>query len=80
MHRLIDDDSSVYGDTDGGECVIRLKKGLKPETLQHTFYHELVHAMCFTLGLDKLNKDEGKVDALGGALYQYLKSKRGSLP
>jgi hypothetical protein len=78
-HELIDNDPSICGDTDGNDCVIRLKAGMKPATIQHTFYHELVHAWCFTLGWEKMNEDEGKVDALGGIILQYLRSKRGRL-
>jgi hypothetical protein len=76
---LIDDDPNIYGDCDGSEAVIRLKSGAKPEVLQHTFYHELSHAICFTLGWKKLNKNEDDIDALGGMYYQYLKSKRGKV-
>ena len=78
-HDLIDNDPDIYGDCDGAECVIRLRKGQKPETLQHTFYHELTHAFCYSLGWPKLNKDEGKIDALSNVLLQYLSSKRGRL-
>lgn len=75
---MIDDDSTLLGDCDGSDAVIRLKSGLKAETFQHTFYHELCHAICFTLGWGKLNEDEERVDALASALFQYLKTKRGT--
>lgn len=74
---VIDNDPDLYGDTDGSECVIRLKKA-KPDTMQHTFYHELCHAIAYTLGWKKLNKDEDKIDSLGGMFYQYLKTRRGT--
>lgn len=75
----IDAKGKVLGETDGDDCVITLKQGLKPETLAHTFYHELAHAICFSLGWEKLNEDEGKIDALGSALFQYLKTKKGRI-
>lgn len=73
----IDSKGKTLGQTDGDECTILLKRGMSPELTNHTFYHELAHAICFSLGWEKLNGDEGKIDALGGALLQYLKSKRG---
>ena len=76
---LIDDDVNVLGSTDSDQCLIQLKAGLVGELADHTFYHELVHAMFFTMGWSSANKSEGKVDALGNLLYQYLRSKRGSL-
>lgn len=78
VHDLIDSDQDLHGDTDSSECVIRLRKG-KPELMQHTFYHELCHAIAYTLGWRKFNKDEDKIDSLGGMFYQYLKTKRGNL-
>lgn len=74
---MILDDADLCGDCCGTECVIRLKRGMSDEALQHTFYHELCHAMCFTLGWKALNKDEESIDALGNVLFQYLKTKRG---
>ena len=78
-HDLIDNEPETLGDCDSDQATIRLKSGLKPELLQHTYYHELMHAVCFTLGWDKLNDDEGKIDALGGMILQYLRSKRGRI-
>jgi hypothetical protein len=65
------------GDTVLGLCVtwdaqILIVEGLKAETTQATFYHELAHAIFETLGWTKLSKDEGKVDAMGTMLLQYL--------
>ncbi len=76
VHDLIDGEPDLYGDCDGFECVIRLKKG-KMDAMQHTFYHEFVHAMCYTLGWKKFNEDEAKVDTLAGLVLQFLKSRKG---
>ena len=75
----IDRKKKILGQTDSDTCVIQIRKDLHGEVKEHTFYHELCHAFCFTLGLDALNDDEGKIDALASVLYQYLKTKRGSL-
>jgi len=61
------------------EATILLQRGMTPEETQHTFYHELCHAICYTLGWDKLNEDEDRIDALGGLIYQFLKRKKGKL-
>jgi hypothetical protein len=62
-----------FGSTSGTKCTIKLSTRCKtPEDYEHTFCHELVHAMCFTLGYSVLNDDEEHVDALGGLLLQAL--------
>jgi hypothetical protein len=61
------------------EAMILLKEGMTPDETQHTFYHELCHAICYTLGWEKLNMDEDRIDALGGLIYQYLKRKKGRI-
>lgn len=40
---------------------------------EQTFYHELVHAVLFTMG--KANHDEEFVDAFGSYLHQFMKTK-----
>ena len=77
IHDVIDNEPELYGDCDSMECVIRLKRG-GMDVMQHTFYHELTHAICFTLGWKKFNEDEDKVDTLAGLFYQYLKSRKGT--
>jgi hypothetical protein len=76
LRDVVDDDVECLGLCDPDDAIIYLKSGLKHELLQHSFYHELSHAICFTLGWDELNEDEGKIDALAGMLYQYLSTKK----
>lgn len=67
------------GDCDGHAARIRLREGMTNEETHHTFYHELSHAICYTLGWKRLNKAEDKIDALGGMMYQFLNTKKGNL-
>lgn len=62
------------GQTDGTHCIIKLAAGQSPESEQHTYLHELLHAICFTMGWDKLNDNETKIDALAGMLLQALET------
>jgi predicted SprT family Zn-dependent metalloprotease len=44
------------------------------EQMTHqTFYHELVHAIMFTMG--KTNHDEEFTDVFGSLLHQYERTK-----
>lgn len=65
------------GETDGQRCVIRLSArcGTGEEEL-HTFYHELMHAIAFTIGWKELNDDEEKIDALANLLLQFKQSAK----
>ena len=71
--------NTTYGLCDSHEATIFIKAGMSNDATQHTFYHELSHAICFTLGWKALNKNEEKIDALGGVFYQFLKKKKGRL-
>lgn len=57
------------------EAKILLRKSLKRQEMEHVFTHELSHAIAGTLGWEDLNNDEGKIDALGGMVHQYLKTQ-----
>lgn len=52
---------------------IRLRKA-GTELLQHTFLHELTHAVLTAMGRRKLNEDEEFVDAFSALLHQALTS------
>jgi hypothetical protein len=47
----------------------------KESIVEHTFYHELMHCLLYYTGHGKLFENEQLVDALGGLLSQYEKSK-----
>ena len=49
------------------------------DTVEHTFYHELVHAILFNMGEMKLYSNERFVDAFGGMLQQYMSTKNEDL-
>jgi Zn-dependent peptidase ImmA (M78 family) len=49
------------------------------EMVEHTFFHELVHALLYATTRPKLSDDEKFVDSLGAALHQYEQTKKGNL-
>jgi hypothetical protein len=46
---------------------------------EHTFCHELTHAILDLIKEDKLSKNEKFVDLFGGALHQALSTMKGEL-
>jgi hypothetical protein len=52
----------------------------KRETFEHTYFHELAHGLFDAIGRPDLSADEALVDAIGGALHQYEKTRTGNLP
>jgi len=56
-----------------------MRPGLNREYTWHVFLHELFHALFEATGHDKLSEDETLVDGMGGALHQFLESKKGTL-
>lgn len=49
------------------------------EDVEHTFYHELFHALFDSAGRPDLSKDEDLVDLMGALLHQYLQTEKGNL-
>lgn len=68
---------SRLGDCNSIEARIRLAKGQPPECLEHTFYHELAHALLDASTKPKLSKKEGFVDSLGALLHQFMQTQKG---
>lgn len=46
------------------------------EMMLQTFLHELLHVCSFSMGWDKVNNDEPRIDALAGLLAQAWQSQR----
>ncbi len=66
-------DAIGWYDSHGGEIQI-LKT--TPELIEHTFFHELMHAVLTAMGRDKLGQDEAFVDLASGLIHQALTSAR----
>lgn len=75
----------VHGDViakDGDRCkglcefdelTIRVNVDLAPSLVWHTFMHEVMHAVLYSMG-HELTSNEGFVDSIGGCLAQVLTS------
>ena len=63
---------------DMGKCdpekqLISIRMDMNKQSTEQTFYHELVHAIMFTMG--KLNHEEEFVDTFGAFLHQYHRTR-----
>tara|TARA_R110000822_G_scaffold69023_6_gene167874 strand:+ start:2773 stop:3024 length:252 start_codon:yes stop_codon:yes gene_type:complete len=61
------------GFTDPNTATIALNSKLPPQSMEVTFYHELVHAIMFTMG--EQVHDERFVEGFAQLLYQYDQQK-----
>ena len=66
-------DLSEYGRCDPATQIIFVREGMNEQLTQQTFFHELVHAIMFSMG--QTNHDEVFTDAFGTFLHQYDKTK-----
>ena len=66
------------GKCDPEKQIIFIRTDMNKQTTEQTFYHELVHAIMFTMG--KLNHDEEFVDTFGAFLHQYQITKESHEP
>lgn len=71
-------DKPIHGLCDVDLAVIFLCKDmcLTQETLEHSYFHELVHAIKFANGEE--DHDEVEVDYLGALLHQIELTKKGA--
>jgi len=57
---------------DSEQHTIRIRAGMSEQNSQATFYHELVHAILFTMG--KTGHDEEFVNTFGEFLHQFQRT------
>lgn len=69
-------DDSTYGYCSPQLSKIQIRQQACPEAMEHTFFHELMHAILGAMSREKLNKDEGFVDTAGGLLHQAMKTAK----
>lgn len=67
------DDLTELGKSDCHSQLITLRSGMSEQTTVQTFYHELVHAILFTMG--QMSHDEVYVDAFAVFLHQFAKTQ-----
>ena len=63
---------SEQGLCDSEQHTIRIRAGMTEQNSQATFYHELVHAIMFTMG--KTGHDEEFVNTFGEFLHQFQRT------
>ena len=69
----------AWGSTHADKCVIYMNKDLRnpgnEDLLEHTWEHELTHALMFAHG--ETDHDEVFVDGIAGLRCQYNQTRRG---
>lgn len=73
------DDLGRHGDFCREDGVIRVEMVDVIDAREHTFFHELVHALLEASSRPSLSKKEAFVDSLAAVLHQYMQTKKGRL-
>lgn len=75
------DTANIHGccARDQARIAIHIDEGLPEESVDHTYLHELVHALLYATTKPKLSDNEEFVDSLAAALHQYEQTKKGNL-
>lgn len=66
-------DINEMGYCDPEAYCIKIRANMSDQAKQATFYHELVHAVLFTMG--QTNHNEEFVDTFGGFIHQFMTTK-----
>lgn len=72
----IDHLPGALGTTDNSKAEIHILKSLPSPVKEQTFYHELVHAIQFSMGKPQEQHDEQFTDGFATFLHQYFKTKK----
>jgi hypothetical protein len=59
---------------DNGLIKIVKNKFLPRDSVEHTLWHEISHAILYAMGEEELFRNEKFIDLLGGILYQISKT------
>lgn len=70
------DDCECHGRFIATKNLIELQSGEAFSYTLATFWHEAMHAIATHMGMKELNDDEEKIDKLGQAVAQILRTKR----
>ena len=73
------DNMDDHGEVDPKTAIIKLRECTDMDFLEHTFIHECVHVVAGALGLEDIDKDEAKVDAIAGVVHQIIKTAEGAI-
>ena len=70
------------GVADYQTCTITLQKDtpefpISRTALEHTYCHEMVHWILYSMGEEELRENEKFVDLFGGFLHQILNTSKG---
>lgn len=65
----------VFGLTDTKKMTISLRKDLEPQRLRQVFWHEVIHALFSSAGID--NESENHVDALSHGILRLIEHNPG---
>jgi hypothetical protein len=63
------DHLTEMGNCEPAQALLRIRRDMPVQAKESTFYHELVHAILFTMGRN--NHDEDFVDTFGNFLHQF---------
>lgn len=74
VDHLLMDTTEVFGICDIRESTIHLLSSLRPQQMEITFIHELIHAILNHCDLDQ---DEHAVEILAQALYMVIEDNPG---
>jgi hypothetical protein len=67
-------DYENLGTTHRDECKIVLRENLQQQVKEHTFLHELCHAIKYMMGQE--DHDEVEIDAFAAFLHQFHKTAK----
>lgn len=68
---LSEDMSDALAYINNVDCVICVSNDMPIQTMQQSFFHEVVHGMLEEIGERDLNSDEGFVEAMAKQLYSF---------
>ena len=76
---VVSKEEPMFGQVDYFTNTITIDKSLTDDAKRVTLIHELMHCICWSLGLYELGENETVIQSISSVLYDFWKNNRAVL-
>lgn len=73
---VVNKEEPRFGQTEFFNSVIKIDRNLSPDMKKQTLLHEIMHCICWSLGLYDIGENENAIQSIASALYDISKNNQ----
>ena len=73
---VVNKEDPRFGQTDFFNSVIKIDSSLSDDMKKQTLIHEIMHCICWALGLYDIGENENAIQSIASALYDISKDNQ----